>query len=132
MGAWAAHLYPNLAAQTAKIPISESKTANSLHEVALMESGKYEASDRSTAGVAVTFFMIGLGAGALIGLMYAPKAGKQFRRDLRRKYDGAVETFEDWTEEAKERAGDAMEFAEEIRDAAREKVAPFAKAVRGK
>ena len=39
-----------------------------------MRSGKYEASDGgSSAGTAVTFLLIGLGAGALVGLLLAPK-----------------------------------------------------------
>ncbi len=93
-----------------------------------MRFGKYAASERT--GTAVTFLLMGLGAGALIALLYAPKSGKQLRRDLRRKYDDAVDTFEDWKDEAKERAEDALEIAEELRDAAREKVAPIAKAVK--
>ena len=43
-----------------------------------MRTGKYEASDGgSAAGTAVTFLLIGLGAGALLGLLLAPKPGKQ-------------------------------------------------------
>ena len=42
-----------------------------------MRIGKYETSERSTAGTAVTFLMIGIGAGALIALLLAPKTGKQ-------------------------------------------------------
>ncbi len=42
-----------------------------------MRTGKYEASDGgSSAGTAVTFLLIGLGAGALLGMLLAPKAGQ--------------------------------------------------------
>ena len=42
-----------------------------------MRTGKYEASDGgNSAGTAVTFLLIGLGAGALLGLLLAPKAGQ--------------------------------------------------------
>ena len=68
-----------------------------------MRIGEYEASDGgNSAGTAVTFLLIGLGAGALIGLLLAPKPGKQLRKDLRRKYDSARETVEDWTDDAKD------------------------------
>jgi len=73
-----------------------------------MRTGNYESSDKSTAGTAVTFLLIGLGAGALVALLLAPKTGKQMRRDLRRKYDDVRETVEDFAEEAKERVIDVM------------------------
>jgi gas vesicle protein len=98
-----------------------------------MRIGKYETSEKSTTGTAVTFLMIGLGAGALIALLLAPKSGKQMRKDLRRKYDDARDTLQDWSEDARERVSDAVdrsaEWAEELRDAAREKTAPIAKAI---
>jgi len=105
-----------------------------------MSFGRHESSDRNNAGTAVTFFLIGLGAGALAALALAPKSGKQFRRDLKRGYDDAKDTLQDWTEEAKDRARDAkervkdvaergVEMAGDLRDAAREKVEPLRRAV---
>ncbi|MGA7077599.1 MAG: YtxH domain-containing protein [Terriglobales bacterium] len=83
-----------------------------------MHIGKYESSD-GTAGTAVTFLLIGLGVGAALGLLLAPKAGRQLRKDLRRSYDDALETVSDWTDEAKDRFEEAVEkgadFAEELR-----------------
>jgi gas vesicle protein len=99
-----------------------------------MRLGKYEPSDKSGVGTAVTFLLIGLGAGALVALLFAPKSGKQMRKDLRRKYEDARETFDDWKEEAKEGVEDALErgaeLAEELRETAREKVAPLGRALR--
>jgi len=99
-----------------------------------MKIGKYESSDKSSIGTAVTFLMIGLGAGALVALLFAPTSGKQMRRDLRRKYDDARDTLQDWSEDAKDHVQDAVErtteWAEELRDAAREKAAPIGKALR--
>jgi gas vesicle protein len=93
--------------------------------------GKYEASDAvSTAGTAIVFLLIGLGAGALLGMMYAPKTGKQMRKDLRRKYDGARETLEDWTEQAKEVAEEAIERGTEMAEDLRDRVTPLAKNIR--
>ncbi len=96
-----------------------------------MRIGRYEASDGgSSAGTAVTFLLIGLGAGALIGLLLAPKPGKQLRKDLRKRYDSARETVEDWTDDAKEFAEEAMERGAEIADEVRERVSPLTKAIR--
>jgi len=66
-----------------------------------MREGRYEASEQASFATAVTFLLIGLGAGTLIGLLFAPKAGKQMRRDLRRRYEDARETIENWREEAR-------------------------------
>ena len=100
-----------------------------------MRVGKYEVSERSSGvGTAITFLMIGLGAGALVALMLAPKTGKQMRRDLRRKYDDARDAVQDWSEDAKDRLDDVVdrstEWAEELRDVARDKTGPIAKALR--
>ena len=95
-----------------------------------MREGKYEASGGSTVGTAVTFLLIGLGAGALIGLLYAPKAGKQMRKELRRQYDDARETLDDWKDQAKEVAEGALERGQEIADELRARVAPLAAAMK--
>src|SRR6202044_4277744 len=79
-----------------------------------MSFGRYESSDRNNAGTAVTFFLIGLGAGALAALVLAPKTGKQFRRDLKRGYEDARETLQDWSEEAKDRVRDAKEGVRDV------------------
>jgi gas vesicle protein len=99
-----------------------------------MRIGKYESSSKSNVGTAVTFLMIGVGAGALIALMLAPKTGKQMRKDLRKRYDDARDTLQDWSEEAVDRVNDLAErsgdWADELRDLAREKTAPIAKAIK--
>jgi gas vesicle protein len=93
-----------------------------------MSSGRYESSDNTTIGTAVTFLLIGIGAGALAALVLAPKTGKQFRRDLKRGYEDAKGTLQDWTEEAKDRARDVKE---RVRDVA-ERGAGFADDLREK
>lgn len=112
-----------------------------------MRIGSYESSEGGNIGTALTFFMIGLGAGALAGLLLAPKTGKQFRRDLKRGYEDARETAGEWADEAKDKvreAGDHVrdagerirevaqrgaEMAEDLRDAARDKVEPLRRAI---
>jgi gas vesicle protein len=85
------------------------------NEVFIMSSGRYESSEGSNIGTAITFLLIGLGAGALAGLLLAPKTGKQLRRDLRRGYEDAKDSIGDWAEEAKDRA---REVGDKVRDAA--------------
>jgi gas vesicle protein len=97
-----------------------------------MSEGSYQASEQGRLGTAITFLLIGLGAGTVIGLLFAPKPGKQIRKDLRRRYEDARETIEDWKEDAKEAAEDVMERGAEIADDLRDRVTPLAKAVRRK
>jgi gas vesicle protein len=80
-----------------------------------MTTGRYESSESSSVGTAITFLLIGLGAGTLMGMLLAPKPGKQLRRDLRRGYEDARENFGEWAEEAKDRV---REVSERVRDAA--------------
>ena len=47
-----------------------------------MRIGKYEGSE-STAGTAITFLLIGFGVGAAVGMLLAPKAGRQLRKEMR-------------------------------------------------
>ena len=92
-----------------------------------MRIGRYESSEEGHVGTAITFLLIGLGAGTLLGLLMAPKSGKLLRRDLRRGYEDARESLGDWADEAKEHVRDAgdrlrdvasrgVEIAEDLRD----------------
>ena len=95
--------------------------------------GDYQPSERcSSWGLGITFLLIGLGAGALTALLFAPRTGAQTRRILRRKYEDALENINerkddlrergsDWVEKARDLAGKASEAA----DYAREKVTPL-------
>jgi gas vesicle protein len=94
-----------------------------------MRIGKYESSE-STAGTAVTFLLIGLGVGAALGLLLAPKSGRQLRKDLRRSYDGALETVSDWTDEAKDRFEEAVEKGADFADELRAKAEPLSDLLR--
>ena len=101
-----------------------------------MSFGRYESSDGNSVGTAITFLLIGLGAGALVALAFAPKTGKQFRRDLKRGYNDAKDTLEDWTEEAKDRVRDAKQRARDVAERGvdlaedlREKVEPLRRVI---
>ncbi len=92
-----------------------------------MREGKNEASEQGSVGTAITFLLIGLGAGTLVGLLFAPKSGRQMRKELRRRYEDARETIDDWKEEAREVAEDTLERGSELADELRDRVTPLAK-----
>ncbi len=105
-----------------------------------MRIGRYESSESSNVGTAITFLLIGLGAGALAGLLLAPKSGKQTRRDLQNGYEDAKDTLGDWADEAKRprarrrrsrarRASRGVDMAEDLRDTVREKAEPLRRAI---
>jgi len=74
--------------------------------------------------------LIGLGVGAALGLLLAPKSGRQLRRDLRRSYDGALDTVSDWTDEAKDRFEEAVEKGADFADELRAKAEPLSDLLR--
>jgi gas vesicle protein len=94
-----------------------------------MREGKYESSDSST-GTAVTFLLIGVGVGAALGLLLAPKTGRQLRKDLRRSYDDALETASDWADEAKDRIDDVVEKGSDFAEGVRTKAKPLSDLLR--
>lgn len=87
-----------------------------------MRIGRYESSD---AGTAVAFLLVGLGVGAALGMLLAPKSGRQMRKDLRRSYEDALETISDWTDEAKDRFDEAVEKGADFADELRAKAEPL-------
>jgi len=89
--------------------------------------GGHQGSGRrgSGFGLAMTFLLIGLGAGALSALLLAPKEGKKTRRLLRRKYEDALDAFTEWKETAEDMVGRGGEWA----SVAKEKVTPFRRAM---
>lgn len=88
------------------------------------------ASQGSTLGLALTFLFVGLGAGALVALLLAPKEGKKTRRVLRRKYEDAMEAINDWKETAEEMFERGGDWAESAKETAKETVEPLRRMVR--
>ncbi len=94
-----------------------------------MHVGSYESSE-GKVGTAVTFLLIGLGIGAAVGLLLAPKSGKQLRKDLRRSYDDALDTVSDWTDEAKDRFEKVVEKGADFADELKAKTKPLSNVLR--
>ncbi len=89
---------------------------------------EYPESGRNAFATALTFLFVGLGIGAITALLFAPKSGRQLRRDLRRRYEDARETVEDWGDQA----GDLIDRGSEWANTVKEKVAPLRKSMRVK
>ena len=91
--------------------------------------GVYERDDRgSSVGTALTFLFIGLGIGALSALLFAPQSGEKTRKLIRRRYEDAVDTVEDWTEQAGDMWEKGVDYAKDAKERVADKVAPMAKA----
>jgi len=58
--------------------------------------GDYSTQTESTSnfGFGLMFLFIGLGIGAITALMFAPKSGKQIRRQIRRRYEDARDAID--------------------------------------
>ncbi|HXZ81163.1 MAG TPA: YtxH domain-containing protein [Terriglobales bacterium] len=99
-----------------------------------------DSDDRNSVGIALTFLFIGLGIGALSALLFAPSSGKQMRKNLRRKYEGAREALDEWTDQASDMIDRGSDIANKVRDRgrdwagkaaekARDRVAPVTRAL---
>ena len=64
-------------------------------------------SDNNVSGLG--WFLAGLGIGALAGVLYAPKAGKETREDLRASALDAKEKAAKLTQQGRERAAEYAE-----------------------
>jgi len=65
-------------------------------------------------GSKVSFFLVGLGIGALVGILFAPKSGEETREYLTSKADEGREFAQKKARELRERAEDLLERSKEI------------------
>ena len=63
----------------------------------------------NNAGSKVSFFLVGLGIGALVGILFAPKSGEETREFLAAKADEGREYAQRKARELRERAEDILE-----------------------
>lgn len=61
------------------------------------------------AGSKISFFMVGLGIGALVGILFAPKSGEETREYLSQRADEGREYAQRKARELRERAEDLVE-----------------------
>jgi gas vesicle protein len=65
-------------------------------------------------GSKVTYFLVGLGVGALVGVLFAPKSGEETRELLSKKADEGRDYAQRKAKELRERADDLIERGKEV------------------
>lgn len=71
-------------------------------------------------GSKVSFFLIGLGIGALVGILFAPKSGEETREFLSQKADEGRDYAQRKARELRERAEDLVERGKSVASRERE------------
>jgi gas vesicle protein len=65
-------------------------------------------------GSKVTYFLVGLGVGALVGILFAPKSGEETRDFLSKKADEGRDFAQRKAKELRERADDLIERSKDV------------------
>ena len=65
-------------------------------------------------GSKVTYFLVGLGVGALVGILFAPKSGEETRDLLSKKADEGRDYAQRKARELRERAEDLVERSKQV------------------
>jgi len=65
-------------------------------------------------GSKITYFLVGLGVGALVGILFAPKSGEETRDFLAKKADEGRDYAQRKAKELRERADDLIERGKEV------------------
>lgn len=65
-------------------------------------------------GSKITYFLVGLGVGALVGILFAPKSGEETRDFLSKKADEGRDYAQRKAKELRERADDLIERGKEV------------------
>jgi len=65
-------------------------------------------------GSKIRFFLVGLGIGALVGILFAPKSGEETREFLSQKADEGREYAQRKAKELRERAEDLVEQSKQV------------------
>jgi gas vesicle protein len=70
-------------------------------------------SENDGGGAGFLWFLAGLGIGAAVGILYAPKSGEELRQQLRSAAEDSTNTVKERARQAREQAGS---WAEKGRD----------------
>ncbi len=73
-------------------------------------------------GSKVSYFLVGLGVGALLGILFAPKSGEETRRELAGKAEEGREYAQRKARELRERAEELLERSRQIVERQKEQV----------
>jgi gas vesicle protein len=66
------------------------------------------------AGSKVSYFLVGLGLGALVGVLFAPKSGEETRELLSQKADEGRDYAQRKARELRERADELLERSKDV------------------
>ena len=66
------------------------------------------------SGSKISYFLVGLGIGALVGVLFAPKSGDETRDYLSKKADEGKEYAQRKARELRERAEDLVERGKQV------------------
>jgi len=73
-------------------------------------------------GSKVSFFLVGLGIGALVGVLFAPKSGEETRDYLTKKADEGKDYAQRKARELRERADELVERGKDVASRKRESI----------
>jgi gas vesicle protein len=65
-------------------------------------------------GSKVSYFLVGLGVGALMGVLFAPKSGEDTRQYLSKRADDGRDFAQKKARELRDRADDLLERSKEV------------------
>jgi len=65
-------------------------------------------------GSKVSYFLVGLGVGALLGVLFAPKSGEETREYLTKRADEGREFAQKKAKELRDRADDLIERGKDV------------------
>jgi gas vesicle protein len=71
-------------------------------------------------GSKVSYFLVGLGVGALVGVLFAPKSGEDTREYLAKRADDGREFAQKKAKELRERADELIERGKDVASRKRE------------
>jgi gas vesicle protein len=74
-------------------------------------------------GSKVTYFLVGLGVGALVGILFAPKSGEDTREFLSKKADEGRDFAQRKAKELRERADDLIERSKDAATRGKDSIA---------
>ena len=81
-------------------------------------------------GSKVTYFLVGLGVGALVGILFAPKSGEETREYLAKRADEGREYTQKKARELRERAEDLIERGKEAASRQKESISAVVEGAR--
>lgn len=81
-------------------------------------------------GSKVSYFLVGLGVGALVGVLFAPKSGEDTREYLSKRADEGRDFAQKKARELRDRADDLIERSKEVASRKRDTISAAVEAGR--